>query len=74
NMQMHAALASCLELARKLRRSSVAVGVESREDWALLRELGCTYAQGWFIAAPMEAPALPAWSAQWSQFFRTALN
>jgi EAL domain-containing protein (putative c-di-GMP-specific phosphodiesterase class I) len=54
NSEMHSALSSCLELARKLRRNSVAVGVETREDWDLLRELGCTYAQGYYIAKPME--------------------
>jgi EAL domain-containing protein (putative c-di-GMP-specific phosphodiesterase class I) len=69
NKQMHIALASCLELARKLRRNSVAVGVETREDWDLLRDLGCTYAQGYYIAKPMEAAAVPAWIEEWSQFF-----
>jgi len=69
NRQMHIALASCLELARKLRRNSVAVGVETREDWDLLRDLGCTYAQGYYIARPMEAAAVPAWIEEWSQFF-----
>lgn len=69
NKQMHIALASCLELARKLRRNSVAVGVETREDWDLLRDLGCTYAQGYYIAKPMEAAAVPGWIEEWSQFF-----
>ncbi|MGE5623157.1 MAG: EAL domain-containing protein, partial [Bacillota bacterium] len=69
NQQMHIALSSCLELARKLRRNSVAVGVETREDWDLLRDLGCTYAQGFYIARPMERDAVPAWVEEWSQFF-----
>lgn len=69
NKQMHIALASCLELARKLRRNSVAVGVETREDWDLLRDLGCTYAQGYYIAKPMERDAIPGWIEEWSQFF-----
>jgi EAL domain-containing protein (putative c-di-GMP-specific phosphodiesterase class I)/ActR/RegA family two-component response regulator len=69
NEQMHIALSSCLELARKLRRNSVAVGVETREDWDLLRDLGCTYAQGFYIAKPMERDAIPAWIEEWSQFF-----
>ncbi|MGE5651639.1 MAG: EAL domain-containing protein, partial [Bacillota bacterium] len=69
NKQMHLALSSCLELARKLRRNSVAVGVETREDWDLLRDLGCTYAQGYYIARPMERDAVPAWVEEWSQFF-----
>ncbi len=67
--QMHIALSSCLDLARKLRRNSVAVGVETREDWDLLRDLGCTYAQGYYIAQPMERDAVPGWVDEWSQFF-----
>jgi len=69
NQQMHIALSSSLELARKLRRISVAVGVETREDWDLLRELGCTYAQGYYIAKPMKSDAVPAWVEEWSHFF-----
>lgn len=69
NRQMHIALSSCLELAKKLHRNSVAVGVETRDDWDLLRDLGCTYAQGYYIAKPMERDAIPAWIAEWSHFF-----
>lgn len=69
NKQMRIALASCLDLAKKLHRNSVAVGVETREDWDLLNELGCTYAQGYYIAKPMEASAVPAWTEEWSHFF-----
>lgn len=69
NKQMHIALSSCLDLAQKLRRNSVAVGVETREDWDLLRDLGCTYAQGFYIAKPMESAAIPGWIEEWSHFF-----
>jgi EAL domain-containing protein (putative c-di-GMP-specific phosphodiesterase class I)/ActR/RegA family two-component response regulator len=69
NEQMRIALSSCLDLARKLHRNSVAVGVETREDWDLLRDLGCTYAQGYYIAKPMERNAVPGWIEEWSQFF-----
>lgn len=69
NEQTRIALSSSLELAKKLRRNSVAVGVETREDWDLLRDLGCTYAQGFYIAKPMEKSAVPAWIEEWSHFF-----
>lgn len=69
NEAMGIALSSCLELARKLHRNSVAVGVETREDWDLLRDLGCTFAQGYYIAKPMERGAVPGWIEEWSQFF-----
>lgn len=69
NEALGVALASSLELAQKLKRESTAVGVETRQDWDLLQTLGCTNAQGYFIAKPMAANALPGWIAEWSQFF-----
>jgi EAL domain-containing protein (putative c-di-GMP-specific phosphodiesterase class I) len=48
-------LESSLDMARKLNISSVAEGVETQEDWDLLRQLGCDLAQGYFIAKPMPA-------------------
>jgi EAL domain-containing protein (putative c-di-GMP-specific phosphodiesterase class I)/ActR/RegA family two-component response regulator len=69
NKAMRIVLRSSLELAHKLQRNSVAVGVETREDWDLLRDMGCTYAQGHYIARPMECEAVPAWLEEWSQFF-----
>lgn len=62
-------LKSCLGLAHSLDRMSVAVGVETRQDWDFLQGLGCTYAQGYHIANPMEAAAFPAWLDDWRHFF-----
>jgi len=62
-------LSSCLGLARSLDRMSVAVGVETRQDWDFLQGLGCTYAQGYHIARPMEAEAFPGWLEDWRLFF-----
>lgn len=62
-------LKSCLGLAHSLDRMSVAVGVETRGDWDFLQGLGCTYAQGYHIANPMEAAAFPAWLDDWRHFF-----
>ncbi len=62
-------LSSCLGLARSLDRASVAVGVETKQDWDFLQGLGCTYAQGYHIAKPMEAAAFPGWLEDWRQFF-----
>jgi EAL domain-containing protein (putative c-di-GMP-specific phosphodiesterase class I)/ActR/RegA family two-component response regulator len=62
-------LSSCLGLARSLDRMSVAVGVETRQDWDFLQNLGCTYAQGYHIANPMEAEAFPDWLHDWRHFF-----
>jgi EAL domain-containing protein (putative c-di-GMP-specific phosphodiesterase class I) len=69
NQALQMALSSSLELAQKLNRESTGVGVETRQDWDLLQKLGCTNAQGYFIAKPMELKALPAWMDEWAQFF-----
>ncbi|MCS3803737.1 diguanylate cyclase (GGDEF)-like protein/PAS domain S-box-containing protein [Chromobacterium alkanivorans] len=54
---------STIELVHHLGRQVVAEGVESAADWQSLRELGCDYAQGYFIAAPMPAEQFAAWTA-----------
>lgn len=43
----------------------VAEGVESQETWDLLRDLGVAEAQGFFIARPLPAAAVPLWRAAW---------
>jgi EAL domain-containing protein (putative c-di-GMP-specific phosphodiesterase class I)/ActR/RegA family two-component response regulator len=69
NQSLEAILDVSLELCRKLDRQSVAVGVETRQDWDLLLNLGCICAQGYYIAKPMEGDALPAWMKEWAEFF-----
>ena len=59
-------LESSLEMARKLKIVSVAEGVETQEDWNLLRECRCDLAQGFFIAKPMPAADFPAWVRDWA--------
>jgi EAL domain-containing protein (putative c-di-GMP-specific phosphodiesterase class I)/CheY-like chemotaxis protein len=54
-------LESSLGIARRLKLRSVAEGVETAAEWKLLRALDCDVAQGYFIARPMEAAAVPAW-------------
>lgn len=63
---LRAILDVSLDLARQLGISTVAEGVEDREDWELLRTRGCHLAQGWFISRPLEAGALPSWIAAWN--------
>lgn len=60
-------LESSLDLARKLKLTSVAEGVETDEDWNLLRELGCDVAQGYYIAKPMAADRFWDWHERWTQ-------
>ena len=58
---LRAALESSLTMAKKLRLSSVAEGVELQLDWDLLRQLGCDTAQGYYIARPMDLAAFLQW-------------
>ena len=62
-------LKSYLGLARSLDRRSTAVGVETKQDWDFLQGLGCTYAQGFYIAAPMPVEEIPNWLNEWRHFF-----
>src|ERR1035437_6305209 len=55
-----------LTLARNLKMTSVAKGVQQRPDWDLLDELGCDMIQGFMIARPMTEEGLEAWAAQWA--------
>jgi EAL domain-containing protein (putative c-di-GMP-specific phosphodiesterase class I)/CheY-like chemotaxis protein len=63
------ALGLSIELCRRLNCHSVAVGVETKDDWDLLHKLGCNEAQGYYIAHPMEEKALSLWMKEWAQFF-----
>jgi EAL domain-containing protein (putative c-di-GMP-specific phosphodiesterase class I) len=43
----------------------VAEGVETQEMWDRLRALGVQEAQGFFIARPLPAAAVPVWLEAW---------
>ncbi|MGM0986214.1 MAG: putative bifunctional diguanylate cyclase/phosphodiesterase [Pseudomonadota bacterium] len=55
---------SVIYLAKRFGKQVVAEGVESRAHGERLRELGCDLLQGFGIARPMPASALPAWCRQ----------
>jgi diguanylate cyclase (GGDEF)-like protein/PAS domain S-box-containing protein len=54
-----------IELAEAFHREVIAEGVETLAHGSVLRKMGCHIAQGYGIAKPMPADALPAWCAQW---------
>ncbi|HVT02070.1 MAG TPA: EAL domain-containing response regulator [Thermoanaerobaculia bacterium] len=58
-------LESSLGMARKLRITAVAEGIETQQDWDLLRRMDCDLAQGYFIARPMAAGTFPHWIEDW---------
>ena len=57
----HVVLKSALELGQRLGVATVAEGVETEEDWKLLRDLGCDMAQGYLLARPMAGDQLSGW-------------
>ncbi|NGZ83051.1 EAL domain-containing response regulator [Duganella aceris] len=67
----HVVLKSALELGQRLGVATVAEGVETVEDWKLLRDLGCDLAQGYLLARPMPAEDLVAWIRQDRRRLRT---
>ncbi len=57
NEAMRIMVESSIGLARKLKVKSVAEGVETQQDWEVLKSLNCDIAQGYFIAKPMSLDA-----------------
>jgi len=58
---------TCLGLARQLKMSTVAEGVEDRHDWEFVRASDCEIAQGYFVGRAMPPEAMPGWAAKWSK-------
>ncbi|GIU21434.1 EAL domain-containing protein [Shewanella sp. MBTL60-007] len=56
---------ACLLLSTRLELKSVAEGVETQALWQRLQLLGCTLAQGYYIAAPMPVERLTDWHKSW---------
>ena len=54
-------------IAMRLGMEAVPEGVEDRNDWDFLQRKHGDLAQGYFIARPMPADAVPARLARWSQ-------
>jgi EAL domain-containing protein (putative c-di-GMP-specific phosphodiesterase class I) len=55
------------EQPRKRNLSVVAEGLESIEEWQLLAQLGCDYAQGYLISHAVAGEDLPAAILRWRQ-------
>jgi EAL domain-containing protein (putative c-di-GMP-specific phosphodiesterase class I) len=49
------------ELAHNLGLTATAEGIETLEQLAIVRELGCDVGQGFLISPPLEAEALISW-------------
>jgi len=60
-----AILQGIIGLAQTFRRSVIAEGVETVAHGELLIAMGCEFAQGYGIARPMPADAIPDWARRW---------
>lgn len=45
-------------MAHKLKLQVIAEGIETQEQYDLIRQMGCDYGQGTFFSAPLASPAL----------------
>ena len=63
-----AIVSSLVVVGRMMGIDVVAEGIETEEDGLLLIGMGCRVAQGYAIAKPMPAEAVPAWIANWTPF------
>jgi len=60
-----AILQGVIGLARAFKREVIAEGVETVAHGTALLALGCELAQGYGVARPMPADALPGWAKRW---------
>jgi EAL domain-containing protein (putative c-di-GMP-specific phosphodiesterase class I) len=71
---LRAICSASLRMAKQLRMQVVAEGIEDQSDWDLLSSMGCEIAQGYLIAKPMPAGAMPDWLSAWEQQLETGLQ
>ena len=57
-------IAAILGMAERLELETIAVGVETNGEHAMLAQLGCNHVQGFAIASPMPSAAMPGWLCQ----------
>lgn len=64
--ESRAVVKSIVDLGRSLGLKSAAEGVENAETLELLKDLGCDFAQGYWIGRPMAGSDIPGWmSNKW---------
>lgn len=55
-----------VKLAKQLQLSTIAEGVEEREQLDSLKQIGCNYAQGYLFTKPLSAAAATQWLENYS--------
>jgi EAL domain-containing protein (putative c-di-GMP-specific phosphodiesterase class I) len=67
-------LAGSIDIARRLGMKCVAEGVETQDDWQVLRDLDCDIAQGYFIGRPVPIDRVSDWLNVWRARVPTILE
>lgn len=65
NERTKAILESTVEMAKQLKMTIVAEGIETKQEWDYIKELECNLAQGYFIARPMPGSDILNWVSNW---------
>jgi EAL domain-containing protein (putative c-di-GMP-specific phosphodiesterase class I) len=60
-----AIIGAIVDLGHRLGREVVAEGVEDEASWAILRNLGCDSAQGYWMSRPMPTHDFLPWLEAW---------
>ena len=60
NLQQKAVMEMVVSLTKRLGIATVAEGVETKEDEALIREMGCDTGQGYYYSRPVSAAEFDA--------------
>jgi len=55
---------SIIELGQRMQLTTVAEGIETRQDMEMMQARGCNLGQGYYIARPMEAALMQSWAKQ----------
>lgn len=63
---MRSILETSIELGHRLRMEVIAEGIETWQDWKLLKSMGCDLAQGYLVSKPLAGASLKPWAEKWS--------
>jgi diguanylate cyclase (GGDEF)-like protein len=66
NAEARVLIDTILAMARSLGMSTVAEGVETEEEAALLRDRGCTVLQGYYVSRPITASQVSRFARSWA--------
>jgi EAL domain-containing protein (putative c-di-GMP-specific phosphodiesterase class I) len=61
SLESRTVVKSIVDLGRSLGLKSAAEGVEDEPTLTLLRDIGCDFAQGYFIGRPMDHDGVAGW-------------